>query len=318
MKLSRPLRSVLAIASGFFLALSFPDYNLPLLAWGAIALLILASVGAGLRDAPLYGFLHGIVFYPTCLPWIAVVIRQYGDVEPFDAAGVVLLIGIAGGIILASFSMSLAWLSRKSSTAPFIIAPFLWVTLEFARTHLPYIGFPWNLTGYAASGNLAFVQLAPLTGIFGLSFVIAAFNALLAWAVITRSRQAWTALGTAAAVLILIALLGPHFVPKPAGRYVAIWFRRTFRNLSTIRRTGWTFTPGNWTNSKKSAWMRRTRSRESLSGPKCQRHSAFRIQNSKSAHNVSLAIPASIFFSALWLGNLVPGSNWKRRTAPCY
>ena len=100
------------------------------------------------------------------------VIRQYGEVEPFDAAGVVLLIGIAGGIILASFSTSLAWLSRKSSTAPFIIAPFLWVTLEFARTHLPYIGFPWNLTGYAASGNLAFVQLAPLTGIYGLSFVL--------------------------------------------------------------------------------------------------------------------------------------------------
>ncbi|HEY4740785.1 MAG TPA: apolipoprotein N-acyltransferase [Candidatus Acidoferrales bacterium] len=221
MKLSRPLRCVLAIASGFFLALSFPDYNLAFLAWVAIALLILASVGAGMRDAPLYGFLHGIVFYPTCLPWIAVVIRQYGDVEPFDAAGVVLLIGIAGGIILASFSTSLAWLSRKSSVAPFIIAPFLWVTLEFARTHLPYIGFPWNLTGYAASGNLAFLQLVPLTGIFGLSFVIAAFNALLAWAVITRTRRSWTALAVTAAVLVLVALVGPHFVPKPSGRYVA-------------------------------------------------------------------------------------------------
>jgi apolipoprotein N-acyltransferase len=221
MKLSRPLRSVLAIASGFFLALAFPDYNLTLLAWVAIALLIFASVGAGLRDAPLYGFLHGIVFYPACLPWIAVVIRQYGDVEPFDAAGIVLLIGIAGGIILASFSTSLAWLSRKSSTAPFIIAPFLWVTLEFARTHLPYIGFPWNLTGYAASGNLAFLQLAPLTGIFGLSFAIAAFNALLAWAVITRSRRAWASLGAVVAALVLIALAGPLLVPKPAGKYVA-------------------------------------------------------------------------------------------------
>jgi apolipoprotein N-acyltransferase len=221
MKLSRPLRSVLAIASGFFLALSFPDYNLSLFAWGAIALLILASVGAGLRDAPLYGFLHGLVFYPTCLPWVAVVIRQYGNVDPFESAGIVMLIGIAGGIILASFSLSLAWLSRKSSTAPYLIAPFLWVTLEFARTHLPYIGFPWNLTGYAASGNLALVQLAPLTGIFGLSFLIAAFNALLAWAAITRSRRAWITLGASTAALILIALAGPHFVPKPSGKYVA-------------------------------------------------------------------------------------------------
>ena len=77
MKLSRPLRCLLAIASGLALALSFPDYNLPLLAWGAIALLILASVGAGPRDAPLYGFLHGVVFYPTCLPWVVTVMRQH-------------------------------------------------------------------------------------------------------------------------------------------------------------------------------------------------------------------------------------------------
>src|SRR5271169_5060730 len=99
MKLSRPLRCLLAIASGFALALSFPDYNLPFLAWGAIALLILASVGAGPRDAPLYGFLHGVVFYPTCLPWVVTVMRQYGNVDPFDSVGIVLLIGIAGGII---------------------------------------------------------------------------------------------------------------------------------------------------------------------------------------------------------------------------
>jgi len=221
MKLSRPLRSVLAIASGFFLALSFPDYNLPVLAWVAIALLILASVGAGLRDAPLYGFLHGIVFYPTCLPWVAVVMRQYGNVDPFDAAGIVGLIGIAGGIILSSFSFSLAWLGRRSKTAPFLIAPFFWVTLEFARTHLPYIGFPWNLTGYAASENLALLQLAPLTGIFGLSFGIAAFNALLAWAMTVRTRQSWIALGTTALALIVIAIVGPRFVPKAPEKYVA-------------------------------------------------------------------------------------------------
>jgi apolipoprotein N-acyltransferase len=221
MRLSRPLRSLLALTSGFALALSFPDYNLPLLALCSIAMLIVACVGASVREAPLYGFLHGVVFYPACLPWVAVVMRQYGNVDPFDSAGIVLLIGIAGGIILMIFSTSLAWLSRKSSTAPFLIAPFLWVTLEYARTHLPYIGFPWNLTGYAASGNLAFLQLVPLTGIFGLSFVIAAFNALLAWAVLTRSRHAWIALGSAVAALIPIALAGPHFVPKPAGRYVA-------------------------------------------------------------------------------------------------
>ncbi len=70
MKLSRPLRLVLGLASGVALALSFPNYNLPLLAWVAVAMLILASLGASVRDAMAAGFLHGFVFYPLCLTWI--------------------------------------------------------------------------------------------------------------------------------------------------------------------------------------------------------------------------------------------------------
>jgi apolipoprotein N-acyltransferase len=223
MKLTWWMRSLLAIASGVLLGLSFPDYNLPMLAWMAIALLIVASLGASAKEAPLYGFLHGVFFYPTCLPWIDVVMRQYGNVDPFDAAGILLLIGIAGGIILMIFSSSVAYLSRRwpSRATVFVLAPFLWVTLEFARTHLPIIGFPWNLTGYAASGNLALVQLAAVTGVFGLSLLIAAFNSMLACAIWRRSRKMIAATGVAAVVLIVIGVAGPRLVPAAQARYVA-------------------------------------------------------------------------------------------------
>lgn len=107
-------RVLLALASGVALALSFPNYNLPLLAWIAISLLILASYGARLRVAPLYGFLHGLVFYPICLPWIDVVMRQYGDVGPWTSAGILGLVGIAGGIICAFFPGALRWLRGKA------------------------------------------------------------------------------------------------------------------------------------------------------------------------------------------------------------
>ena len=71
------------------------------------------------------------------------------------------------------FRWGVALASRKSAVLACALAPFLWVTLEFARAHLPIIAFPWNLTGYAASGNLALVQLTTLTGIYGLSFLVA-------------------------------------------------------------------------------------------------------------------------------------------------
>ena len=214
-------RVLLALASGVTLALAFPNYNLPLLAWISIALLVLASYGARLRVAPLYGFLHGLVFYPICLPWIDVVMQQYGDVGPWTSAGILGLMGIAGGIICAVFSWGVALASRKGAIFACALAPFLWVTLEFPRANLPIIGFPWNLAGYAASGNLALVQLTALTGIYGLSFVVAGYGALWAYAIVSGRHRAWQSAIAATGALILIAVGGRYFVPSATPHYVA-------------------------------------------------------------------------------------------------
>jgi apolipoprotein N-acyltransferase len=221
MNFPRYLRVLLAVASGATLALSFPNYNLPLLAWISVGLLVLASAGARPFESLLYGFLHGIVFYPVCLPWIAVVMHQYGNVDPWMSAGIVSLIGIAGGIVCSIFSVSVALASRKSAALACWFAPFLWVSLEFLRTHLPIIGFPWNLTGYAASGSLALLQLAPVTGIYGLSFLIAAYSSLLAYAVIVRTQRARRSAIAVTAGIILVAAGGGYLVPKENPRFVA-------------------------------------------------------------------------------------------------
>ena len=214
-------RILLALASGVALALSFPNYNLSLLAWISIGLLVLASYGARPRIAPLYGFLHALVFYPICLTWIDVVIRQYGNVDWWTAAGLLLLIAIAGGIICAFFSWGVALASRRGPAFACALAPFLWVTLEFARGNLPIIAFPWNLIGYAASGNLALVQLTTVTGIFGLSAVVAGYGALVAYAILVGRQRAWKAVIVVTALLIFIAVGGRFFVPQAPARYVA-------------------------------------------------------------------------------------------------
>ncbi|HUJ32065.1 MAG TPA: apolipoprotein N-acyltransferase [Candidatus Acidoferrum sp.] len=214
-------RALLALGSGAALALSFPNYNLSLLAWVSVGMLVLASCKARPAASPLYGFLHGLVFYPICLPWVDVVMQQYGNVDPWSSAGIVTLIGIAGGIVCSVFSVCVALASRKSNALACALAPFLWVTLEFARTHLPIIGFPWNLTGYAASGNLALLQLTPLTGIYGLTFVIAAYGSLVAYAILAGTQRAWKAVLTVTAALILIAAGGGYFVPRATPDHVA-------------------------------------------------------------------------------------------------
>jgi apolipoprotein N-acyltransferase len=215
------MRVLLALASGLTLALSFPNYNLPLLAWIAVALLVLASFRAKPAIAPLYGLLHGLVFYPICLPWIDVVVQQYGGVGPWVSAGLLALIGIMGGIICAVFSWGIAMGSRKGAAFACALAPLLWVALEFARAHLPIIAFPWNLAGYAASGNLVFVQLAAVTGIYGLSFLVAAYGSLVAYAILSGRQRAWKSVLALTAVLILIAVGGRYFLPSVAPRFIA-------------------------------------------------------------------------------------------------
>src|ERR1700722_13362356 len=105
---SRKTRVILALASGATLAVSFPNYNLSLVAWISVGLLVLASFGARPAAAPLYGFLHGLVFYPMSVPWRAIVVEQYGNVPPLIAAGLLLLIAVAGGVICAFFAWGVA------------------------------------------------------------------------------------------------------------------------------------------------------------------------------------------------------------------
>ncbi len=131
------------------------------------------------------------------------------------------LISFAAALFPLAFSLAVARVSRSNISRACLFAPFFWVALEFTRTHLPIIGWPWNLTGYAASGNLAFLQLAVWTGIFGLSFFVVAFNALVAWMIVHPSGRArYVTVGVTAA-LAAVALFGSRLVPQDAPRYVA-------------------------------------------------------------------------------------------------
>src|SRR5712692_10419003 len=134
MTLQWSLRLSLSLASGLALALAFPSSNFPLLAWGAVAGLMLAAIGAPPRQAALFGFLHGATFFTASVPWVYTVMRVHGRVPPVAAAGILLLLAAAGGLIHAAFALTVAWLARSGVERACLAAPFLWVAQEFART----------------------------------------------------------------------------------------------------------------------------------------------------------------------------------------
>jgi apolipoprotein N-acyltransferase len=224
MKLSKTARLLLGIASGVALALAFPLFDLPFLGWIAPALLIVAVLGANPRFALLLGWLQGAAFYGLSVPWFYNVMRQYGPLPVVQAAAVFALVVFVLSAFHAAFALGVAWLGRYGAARACLAAAFLWVTMEFGILHMPAIGFPWNLLGYVAAGNLAFVQLTALTGIFGLSLVVASYNAFAAWAVVQASQRKlgaariWVGL---TAALVVIVLTGPRMVPQARADHVA-------------------------------------------------------------------------------------------------
>jgi len=226
MTLPRYARLLLAIGSGAALAFSFPNYNLSLLAWLAVGMLVLASFEARPLEGLLCGFLHGVVFYPLSVPWIDTVMHQYGNVDPWLSAGILGLLSVAFAIFPAVFAWGIAYVSRQLPPGPnrlyaCAFAPFLWVAIEVAKTYLILGGFPWNLTGYAASGSLGLVQLTALTGIYGLSFFIAAYSSFVVYAILSGRQRIWKAALVFTGVLVVIGVGGKYFVPVSVPHHVA-------------------------------------------------------------------------------------------------
>jgi apolipoprotein N-acyltransferase len=219
------MRLILAILSGAILSLSYRGSFSSLYSWVCLALLLACVLGARGWVAFACGFLHGLVFPLTCVPWIAETLSVHGGMSMAAGWGVLLLIASVWGAIVGLFALAVQRLSKRSVTLALAGAPFLWVSTEVARTYLPEISFPWALLGYPAAGNPALVQLTTLTGIYGVSFLVAAFSALLMWSDSARTQEntkrRWAAVAAVTAVLFLVAWIGPRFVPKAEAHHVA-------------------------------------------------------------------------------------------------
>jgi apolipoprotein N-acyltransferase len=218
------MRLFIATVSGAALSFSFTGFYLSFYSWVCVGILVIVLFGARPLVAFGCGFLHGLCFVLTSVPWIAKVLAVHGGLSIAGGWGILLLIGSVWGAANGLVTWAIHRLSLWSITLACIGTPFLWVSLEMFRTWLPEISFPWNLLGYPAAANLALAQLTTITGIYGLSFVVAAFNALIAWSDANTTqppRRRLAILASATAVLLAVMIAGPHFVPKAVANHTA-------------------------------------------------------------------------------------------------
>jgi len=179
--------------------------------WFALAPLFLALISADIngnplrvRDGLLLGYVSGILWYLGNCYWIYATMHTYGGIAEPAAAGILLLFCLYLGLYHAAFAALFSAVHRSSGRrVALLYAPFIWVAVELGRARIT--GFPWDLLGISQIDNPLITQLAPYTGAYGISFVIAGVNAL--WMTRIRLRQrryTRTLLAAAAACIVLL------------------------------------------------------------------------------------------------------------------
>jgi apolipoprotein N-acyltransferase len=130
-----------------------------------------------LHHAALLAYTSGVLWYAGNCYWIYRTMHLYGNIPTVPSFGILILFSLYLGLYPALFGTIFAAINSKYSRNIVLCAvPFLWVAVELARARIT--GFPWDLLGYTQVDNLTLTRLAPLTGVMGISFVIAAVNAL--------------------------------------------------------------------------------------------------------------------------------------------
>jgi apolipoprotein N-acyltransferase len=200
-------REILSSAlSGILLILSFPNFDLEFLAWFALVPLFYSIEGKGLYVSFKLGFLTGFVSFLGILYWIVVAVHTYGNV-PFILSGLILLLLV---IYLSLFTGAFTFLTRlirtRSGIQTILFTPILWVALEYLRSFL-LTGFPWAYLGHTQYLNLPFIQMADITGVYGLSFVILSVNASLYWVLHQWPKRTFPFKEVGITVLILLSFL---------------------------------------------------------------------------------------------------------------
>jgi len=181
--------------------LSFPKFGHGVVAWVALAPLLVALAGTSGWRAARLGYVTGAVSSIGLLYWTALVVIQYGGLTLPVGILVMVALCLAFSVFHALFGWAAARLVVAFGPAGLLGVPFLWTGLEYARTHT-FFSFPWTLLGYSQQAALPFAQVASITAVYGVSFLVCSVSALLAYGAVASRVTARRAALASVALLV--------------------------------------------------------------------------------------------------------------------
>jgi apolipoprotein N-acyltransferase len=218
-----------------------------------------------LQRSALFGYACGMPWYLLNCYWIYATMHVYGALPSLVSAGILVLYSLVLGLYFALFAFLLAVVRRAAGRVlPAVCAvPALWVAVEYLAAHLTNV--PWDQLGYAQVDNLVLTQLAPFTGVYGLSFVLAAVNAGLMGVFFAPTRRRQMRFLSGGLVLMCALQLGSYLHFEAAPRQAkAVMLQPDLKvGYNMADDNDWVDTPGN------PSWTRHTDALLRLSESTC-------------------------------------------------
>jgi apolipoprotein N-acyltransferase len=164
---------LLAIGAGLLLTAAFPKIGIAGCAWIAPALMMAAAHGKRGGDAFRVGYVAGLTHFLSSLYWLLLI----------PVTGYPILGWVALGAYVALYPATWVWLVAKCEVRSekyeswagralwSLAGAAIWVALEMVRGRL-FSGFPWNPLGASQYQLVPLIQIASVTGVYGVSFLV--------------------------------------------------------------------------------------------------------------------------------------------------
>jgi len=202
---------VLPIFSGLLLGFSFPPFHFGWLAFvGFVPLIFATDKAENYRQVLKLSYFAFLVFNMIVIYWIGGWTKES---DPF------LMIGGAALVLCHPLFFTIPMLvyhfvRKRLAKISIFLFPFLYLSFEHLHSTTE-VAFPWLTIGYSQSYNLADIQFASFTGLFGLSFQILLVNCFVYFALATWLSESVTPVDyhkrdrirIAASLLVVIALI---------------------------------------------------------------------------------------------------------------
>jgi apolipoprotein N-acyltransferase len=160
-----------SVATAVLLVLSFPNYELAWLAWIAFVPLFLEIQGKKPWQSFFICLFCGVVFYVAMTPWV----HDFPSISKLGSLVGYLYLSLYFGL----FGLSFGFVLRRTAF-PLLIAAPLWTLLEYIRSNLSFLSFPWAIVGHTQYKNLPLIQMATLTGAYGVTVIVILVNGAIA------------------------------------------------------------------------------------------------------------------------------------------